>query len=75
MNCARPTLRADRITPTTRGIDVETVLLIGPYSAAYLAALDCYVVRGMNGTPICRASTLEHAAAIMQSLQDAPAWN
>lgn len=54
---------------------METILLVGSYSAAYYPPLDCYVVRSMNGTPICRASTLEHAAAIMQSLQDAPAWN
>lgn len=54
---------------------METILLVGSYSAAYYPPLDCYVVRSMNGTPICRASTLEHAAIIIQQLQDAPAWN
>lgn len=54
---------------------METILLIGSYSAAYYPPLDCYVVRGMNGTPICRASTLEHAAILMQSLQEPESWN
>lgn len=55
---------------------METVLLVGSYSAAYYPPLDCYVVRGMNGTPICAADDLATAETIMRSLQWEPSkWN
>ena len=55
---------------------METVLLVGSYSAAYYPSLDCYVVRGMNGTPVCATDDLATAETIMRSLQREPsAWS
>lgn len=54
---------------------METILLVGSYSAAYLAALDCYIVRGMNGTPVCAVDDLVTAETIMRAMGENKSWN
>lgn len=54
---------------------METILLVGSYSAAYYPPLDCYVVRGKDGTPVCAVDDLATAEKIMRALGENKSWN
>lgn len=54
---------------------METILLVGSYSAAYYPPLDCYVIRNLQGTALARTDSLELAAILMQTLQEPSTWN